>query len=111
MDRGEVNKVMASAASRLVADLHSQGTINGIICIGGSSGTSLGASVMRFALPIGFPKLIVSTVASGNVNNFVGETDITMMPSVVDIAGQNSILSPILENAAGIDCRCGKRLL
>lgn len=102
MDRGEVNKMMASAASRLVADLHSQEIIDGVICIGGSGGTSLGASVMRSALPIGLPKLIVSTVASGSVNSFVGETDITMMPSVVDIAGQNSILNPILENAAGM---------
>lgn len=57
---------------------------------------------MRSALPVGFPKLMVSTMASGNVSNFVGETDITMMHSVVDIAGQNQILNPILENAAGM---------
>ena len=102
MERGEVIKMMISAASSLVAELHSRQVIAGAICIGGSGGTSLGANVMRSALPIGFPKLMVSTVASGNVNNFVGETDITMMHSVVDIAGQNSILNPILENAAGM---------
>lgn len=76
--------------------------MDGINCVGGSGGTSLGASVMGSALPIGLPKLISSIVASGNVSNFVGETDITMMPSVVDVAGRNSILNPILENAAGM---------
>lgn len=102
MERGQVIETMISAASSLVAELHSRNIIGGAICIGGSGGTSLGATVMRSALPIGFPKLIVSTVASGSVSNFVGETDITMMHSVVDIAGQNSILDPILENAAGM---------
>ena len=102
MERGQFIGTMISAASTLTASLYSQHVIAGAICIGGSGGTSLGASVMRSALPIGFPKLIVSTVASGNVGNFVGETDITMMYSVVDIAGQNSILNPILENAAGM---------
>ena len=102
MERGQIVETMISAASALVAELLSHQAIDGIISIGGSGGTSLGASVMRSALPIGFPKLIVSTVASGNVNNFVGETDLTMMHSVVDIAGQNSILNPILENAAGM---------
>lgn len=102
MERNQVIRTMTSAASSLVAVLYSHRVIIGIICVGGSGGTSLGASVMRSALPIGFPKLIVSTVASGNVGSFVGETDITMMHSVVDIAGQNSILNPILENAAGM---------
>ena len=102
MERGQIIETMTSAASGLVHALYSQHAIAGAICIGGSGGTSLGASVMRSALPFGFPKLIVSTVASGNVSNFIGETDITMMHSVVDIAGQNSILNPILENAAGM---------
>lgn len=102
MERSQVIETMIFAASSIVAELLSRRTIAGVICIGGSGGTSLGASVMRSALPVGFPKLIVSTVASGNVSHFVGETDITMMHSVVDIAGQNSILNPILENAAGM---------
>lgn len=102
MERSGVIETMISAASSMVAELRSRRTITGVICIGGSGGTSLGASVMRSALPVGFPKLIVSTVASGNVSNFVGETDITMMHSVIDVAGQNSILNPILENAAGM---------
>ena len=111
MERGQIIETMSFAASSLVHELHSQHTIAGAICIGGSGGTSLGASVMRSALPFGFPKLIVSTVASGNVSNFVGETDITMMHSVVDIAGQNSILNPILENAAGMISGAAKAYL
>ncbi|KAL8747016.1 MAG: hypothetical protein Q9190_001056 [Brigantiaea leucoxantha] len=102
-DRGSVVRIMIKAASSFVAELYSSDQFfAGIICIGGSGGTSIGSSVMRAALPVGFPKIIVSTVASGNVANFVGETDITMMNSVVDIAGQNSILDPVLENAAGM---------
>ena len=102
MTRDQVIKTMISAATSLVIKLHSRQEIHGVACIGGSGGTSLGTSVMRSALPVGFPKLMVSTMASGNVRNFVGESDITMMHSVVDIAGQNSILNPILENAAGM---------
>ncbi|KAH9929475.1 uncharacterized protein B0H18DRAFT_997633 [Fomitopsis serialis] len=75
--------------------------IHGAIGLGGSGGSSLCAEVMRAALPLGFPKLIVSTVAGGDVHAYVGETDLSMMHSVVDIAGLNGILSPILENAAG----------
>ena len=111
MERGEIIKTMVSAASDLVHELYTQHAIAGAICIGGSGGTSLGASVMRSALPFGFPKVIVSTVASGNVSNFIGETDITMMHSVVDIAGQNSILNPILENAAGMISGAAKAYL
>ena len=111
MERGQIIETMISAASGLVHDLYAQHAIAGALCIGGSGGTSLGASVMRSALPFGFPKLIVSTVASGNVSNFVGETDITMMHSVVDIAGQNSILNPILENAAGMISGAAKAYL
>ena len=102
MARGQVIETMSSAATMLVSELCSRQEIHGVVCVGGSGGTSLGTSVMRSALPVGFPKLMVSTMASGNVSNFVGETDITMMHSVVDIAGQNSILNPILENAAGM---------
>ena len=102
LPRNEIIRVISSAASTFVASLYSSSQIFGAICIGGSGGTSLGASVMRAALPVSFPKLLVSTVASGDISSFVGETDITMMNSVVDIAGQNSILNPILENAAGM---------
>ena len=102
MPRGEMIRTISAAASTLVEKLYNSSQIFGAICLGGSGGTSIGASIMRSALPVLFPKMLVSTVASGNVSSFVGETDITMMNSVVDIAGQNSILNPILENAAGM---------
>ena len=102
IDRGDVIKMMIAAASYFLLKLYPWEIFDGAICLGGSGGTSLGASVMRAVFPIGFPKIIVSTVAAGNVSNFVGEADITMIPSVVDVAGQNTILNPILENASGM---------
>jgi uncharacterized protein (UPF0261 family) len=76
------------------------GSIDGIISAGGSGGTALASGVMRRALPIGFPKFILSTIASGDTGPIIGETDITLMYSVVDIAGLNQLLRDILENAA-----------
>ena len=102
MDRGELAKAMIAAATPFVKRIHQRKKIAGVISMGGSWGTSIGSAIMRGALPVGFPKLIVSTVASGSVSNFVGQTDITMMNSVVDIAGPNSILDPILTNAAAM---------
>lgn len=102
LDRGEIVKAMIAAATPFVKELHTRGKIAGVISIGGSGGTSIASAIMRGALPVGFPKLMVSTVASGSVSNFVGQTDITMMNSVVDIAGRNSILDPILTNAAAM---------
>ena len=102
LPRGEVIKLMASYATKLLKELFQQdnGTsIDGIISAGGSGGTSLAAAVMRDALPIGFPKLIVSTVASGDTGPIVEETDITLMYSVVDVAGLNQVLRNILSNA------------
>ena len=95
-------RTVVAAASEFIASLFNSSQIFGAICIGGSGGTPLGALIMRSALPMCFPKLIVSTAASGNVSNFVGETNVTTMNSVVDIAGQNSILNPMLESAAGM---------
>ncbi len=74
---------------------------HGIVALGGSSGTSLASTAMRRALPFLLPKLIVSTVASGDTAPYVGEADITMMYSIVDIASSNSILDAVLDNAAG----------
>ncbi|RFU29001.1 hypothetical protein B7463_g7340, partial [Scytalidium lignicola] len=101
LPRSEVIKTMIVATTSLVKDLYKSNSIHGIISIGGSGGTSLSAAVMRNALPVGFPKLIVSTMASGDVSSFVGETDITMMHSVVDVAGLPSLLRFVLDNAAG----------
>ncbi|CAG8134901.1 unnamed protein product [Penicillium nalgiovense] len=88
-------------ATKKVTHLHEHHQIHGILAIGGSCGTTLAATVMRDALPVGFPKLIVSTMASGDVGPFIGETDISMMYSVVDIAGRNCIVEGVLDNAAG----------
>jgi uncharacterized protein (UPF0261 family) len=100
LSRGESIKFMAGCATHLVRDLYNEGVIHGIISAGGSGGTSLASRVMQDALPIGFPKLIVSTVASGDTGPIVGETDISLMYSVVDIAGVNQILKDILCNAS-----------
>ena len=75
------------------------GRVSGVIGIGGSGGTALITPAMR-ALPIGLPKLMVSTVASGNTAPYVGCSDITLMYSVVDVAGLNSVSRRILANAA-----------
>jgi uncharacterized protein (UPF0261 family) len=99
--RNEVLDVMSELATACVRDLYEQKIIHGIVSAGGSGGTSLAAAVMRDALPIGFPKLIISTVASGDTGPIVGETDMTLMYSVVDIAGLNSLLKTALSNAAG----------
>ncbi|UKZ83001.1 hypothetical protein TrVFT333_010802 [Trichoderma virens FT-333] len=99
LTRGEFVTLMTDCASQAVKGLYQQGLIHGIVCAGGSSGTALSAAVMRDVLPVGFPKLIVSTMASGDTRPIVGETDIALMHSVVDIAGLNPILRDILSNA------------
>ncbi|KAL1867066.1 hypothetical protein Daus18300_006465 [Diaporthe australafricana] len=99
LPRGEVIKFMAACACRAVKQLFEEGKIHGVISAGGSGGTSLAAEVMREVLPIGFPKMIVSTVASGDTGPLVGEADIAMLYSVVDVAGLNQVLKDILSNA------------
>lgn len=101
MPRGDVIKHMSKAATELMRDVWQAAGIHGILCAGGSGGTTLAAAVMRDAFPIGFPKLIVSTVASGDTAPFVEETDLTLMYSVVDIAGANTLLRAVFANAAG----------
>lgn len=98
-ERGDVIQIMADCATKAVRCLKEERSIQGIIAAGGSGGTSLAASVMRDALPIGFPKLIVSTIASGDTGPIVGETDISLMYSVVDVAGLNQVLRDVLCNA------------
>jgi uncharacterized protein (UPF0261 family) len=96
---GEALKVMAEGAIQWAQRLHRQNKIHGIIGLGGSMGTTLGSGVMR-ALPIGFPKLMVSTMASRDTRPFVGSHDILMLHSVCDIAGINRITRLILRNGA-----------
>jgi uncharacterized protein (UPF0261 family) len=98
-DRGEAVKAAAKGVTRLISDLHARGEVAGILGLGGSAGTIIGTSAMR-ALPIGVPKVMVSTLASGTVRQFVGDKDIIMINSIVDILGINRISRPILTNAA-----------
>src|SRR5215207_241239 len=87
-DRGESVALMGRAAARFVAQLEQEGKIHGIVALGGGGGTAIATSAMR-PLPIGFPKLMVSTLASGNTSVYVGTSDIVMMPAIVDVAGIN----------------------
>ncbi|PLN79479.1 hypothetical protein BDW42DRAFT_195186 [Aspergillus taichungensis] len=91
---------MTAHATAQTAHLLANSAIHAVLSIGGSCGTSLATAVMQRACPIGFPKLMVSTMASGDVRPYVGESDITLMYSVVDIAGANTILKRVLRNAA-----------
>ena len=100
LSRGEYIDKAIELGIPVVKDLVNNADVQGIVSAAGSSGSSLATAFMRHACPIGFPKLMVSTMASGNIKHYVEETDITMMYSVVDIAGVNSVLKQILTNAA-----------
>ncbi|MBV9643834.1 MAG: Tm-1-like ATP-binding domain-containing protein [Verrucomicrobia bacterium] len=102
-DRGQAMEVMNRGAAVLVKKLYGEGKFDAIISMGGGGGTGIAASAMR-ALPVGVPKVLVSTVASGDISPYVGTTDITMMPSIVDIAGLNRISRIVFSNAAGAIC-------
>jgi uncharacterized protein (UPF0261 family) len=99
-DRGAAVTAMAEGAERVVAQLHADGRLDGILALGGSGGSSIATRAMR-ALPVGVPKLMVSTVASGDTRPYVGAVDVTMMYSVVDISGVNRVSARIMANAAG----------
>jgi uncharacterized protein (UPF0261 family) len=98
-DRGAAVAAMARGAGEILARLHADGRLHGVLGMGGSGGTSLVSGAARM-LPLGVPKLIVSTLASGNTRPYVGATDLALMYSVVDIAGVNSVSERILGNAA-----------
>src|SRR3954447_7736001 len=99
-DRGAAVAAMADAATALVTRLHGEGRVAGVLSAGGSGNTAIAAQAMR-ALPIGLPKLCVSTVAAGDTGPYVGGSDLVLMPSVTDVAGLNRISTRILANAAG----------
>jgi uncharacterized protein (UPF0261 family) len=90
---------MASAAAVLVRRLYDEGRCHGVLAAGGSGNTAIATSAMQ-ALPVGVPKLMVSTVAAGNTRDYIGASDVALMASVTDIAGINSISGRILANAA-----------
>lgn len=102
-DRGACVVAMAKAAPVLIKLLQEQGKIDAIISLGGGGGTALATACMR-ELPIGFPKVMVSTLAAGNTAHYLGTKDITMIPAIVDVAGLNSISKIIFTRAAGAVC-------
>ena len=98
-DRGAAVTAMAGAAVALVRRLRAEGRCDGVLAAGGSGNTAIATAAMR-ALPVGVPKLMVSTVAAGDTTEYVGASDLTLMASVADVAGVNSISGRILANAA-----------
>ncbi len=103
-DRGEAMKVMSDGAPVLVRSLYDQGRLDGIVGMGGTGGTAVITAGMR-ALPVGVPKVCVSTAAgSANVPAYVGDKDIVMIPSITDVAGINRISLIIFTRAAGAIC-------
>jgi uncharacterized protein (UPF0261 family) len=98
--KDEAMKVMASGLAEVVRGLYEEGELDGILGMGGSGGTSIATAAMR-TLPVGVPKVMVSTVGGGDVSAYTGTRDITFMPSIVDVAGINSISRVIYTNAAG----------
>jgi uncharacterized protein (UPF0261 family) len=98
-DRGRAVEAAARGATRIALDRFTRGELSGVMGLGGSAGTTIATAAMR-ALPFGLPKLMVSTLASGQVRPYVGVRDIVMMHSVVDISGLNRISRTVLANAA-----------
>lgn len=99
-DRGAAVTAMGEALSVFLARAHKAGRLGGVIGLGGTGGTALITAALR-SLPLGVPKLMVSTVAGGDVSAYVGGADIVMMPAIVDIAGLNRVSTAVLTRAAG----------
>lgn len=97
-DRAMATELLTKGIEKLLPKLYKEGRLDGVISIGGSGGTSMATPAMR-ALPVGVPKVMVSTMASGNVSQYVGTSDIIMVPSVVDAEGLNEISMRIFSNA------------
>ena len=98
--KDEAMKTMATGLTVVIRRLFDESKLDGIIGMGGSGGTSIATTGMR-TLPVGVPKVMVSTVGGSDVSAYAGTKDITFMPSIVDVAGINSISSTIYANAAG----------
>jgi uncharacterized protein (UPF0261 family) len=98
-DRGEAVTRASEGAARLAREAQARGDVSGVLGVGGSAGTTIATAAMR-ALPLGVPKLMVSTLASGMVRQYVGDKDIFMLNSVVDILGLNRVSRPVLSQAA-----------
>ncbi|MDQ2055564.1 Tm-1-like ATP-binding domain-containing protein [Halobellus sp. H-GB7] len=98
-DRGEAMEAMGDGAAAVAEQLHDEGVLDGVLGLGGSGNTSIATTAMR-ALPVGVPKLMVSTMASGDTEPYVGSRDIAMMYSVADIEGLNQLSRQVIANAA-----------
>ena len=106
-DRDQMIQAMLEQAKKIVKTLHDRGEISGIVSAGGGSGTYLCTAIMR-VLPLGIPKVMLSTVAARDMTHIIGTSNITMMPSVSDILGINSILGGMLDKAAAAVCAMAK---
>ena len=102
-DRGRAVTAMSQGAREVVRRLHAEGRVDAVFAMGGGAGTTVGTAAMR-ALPLGLPKVMVSTLASGDVRGFVGVSDIAMFPTIVDISGLNRISRAVFTRAAGAIC-------
>ncbi len=102
-DRGAAIETMVRAVPALVTQLHQQGRLQGMLSLGGSGGTAIATAAMR-ALPLGIPKVMVSTMASGNVGPYLQVSDIVMMPSIVDVSGLNRVSRGVFTRAAAAVC-------
>lgn len=102
-NRGEAMRVMASGAARIIVELHQQGKIDGIVTMGGSGGTSVFLEVARH-LPLGFPKVLVSTLANPAASDTTTIHDFVLVPAIVDIAGLNRISRRVIHQAAHAIC-------
>ena len=98
-DRGEAIEAMGEGASAVATRLHDEGRLDGVLGLGGSSNTSIATAAMR-ALPVGVPKVMVSTMASGDTEPYVGARDVMMLYSVADIEGLNRLSRQVIANAA-----------
>lgn len=98
-DRGKAIEIMGDGAAVVVSRLHSEGRLDGILGLGGGGNTSVATAAMR-ALPMGVPKLMLSTMASGDTEPYIGYHDIAMMYSVADIEGLNQLSRTVISNAA-----------
>lgn len=99
-DKGKAMEAMTRGVAIVVKRLHSEGKIDAAFSMGGSNGTIIGTSALR-ALPLGVPKLMVSTVASGDTKPYVGNSDVVMFPSILDVSGVNRFSAQIYANAVG----------
>lgn len=102
-DRGRAMRAMCQGARALAVKLQREGVVHGIIGMGGGGGTSIATTAMQ-GLPLGFPKVCITTLASGDTREYVGTRDILLFPSIVDICGINRFSAAVISRAAGAVC-------